>query len=385
MKRNAVFSILLIFQVCFWSGIAFSGTPGGTGAMTPQEKQANAELEDMAKEIAALCNHPGFLGFLRSEIVKSKNREQIIELDNFLDRAAKQQGMPAQAAATAAKVKKAKASHKSMKLTGLEGFDLYIPVEAHRAKWKGGKDFIIAVSPYGDDQSIQSTVGYSVSDGKKVTLSAKQPPNQVVMVIAPEEHESHEIPVSPRKTPEMNHPHDENPKPDAGNSEEHNSYFSMSYLKIYRDGESWLRGDPEVYLLAGQICNGQAKGYYFNLARVNKVNTWYYIADLNSMYFDGNCSNDTFYAVWEADGGQRGVYAYATNAVKVIPTINCYPDKTCSYKYVQNLWRGNGDDPIHDYIPAVHTNKMLGYWNTHNYDSRYSDSRYAAAKFYKRH
>jgi hypothetical protein len=95
----------------------------------------------------------------------------------------------------------------------------------------------------------------------------------------------------------MDAPHEEKPNPDAGKSEKHNSYFSMSYLYIFHDAEPWCSGDPEIYLLAGQICNDEGKGYYYNLARVNTTKRWYWIYDLNQMDFDEKCSWDTYYSV----------------------------------------------------------------------------------------
>jgi hypothetical protein len=156
--------------------IAFSA--GVTFALTPQQQQANAELELMAQDIAQLCTTPGFRGFLRSEIAKSKNRENIIELDKFLDRATKQKNMPPGLTKISGKIRDEKVRHKKMDLTGLEGFDLYIPVDAHKKKWKGGKDFIIAAAPYGNEEDVKQVVGFSVWDGKKLssiqTKSQKQ-------------------------------------------------------------------------------------------------------------------------------------------------------------------------------------------------------------------
>ena len=57
-------------------------------------EQANTDLDSLARELANLVAEPGFRGFLRAEIAKSKNREQILELDRFLERAGKQKGAP---------------------------------------------------------------------------------------------------------------------------------------------------------------------------------------------------------------------------------------------------------------------------------------------------
>ena len=39
-----------------------------------------------------------------------------------------------------------------------------------------------------------------------------------------------------------------------------------------------------------------------NLARVNDEGKWYWVRDLTEIYYDSNCSNETFFAVWESDG-----------------------------------------------------------------------------------
>lgn len=158
----------------------------------------------------------------------------------------------------------------------------------------------------------------------------------------------------------------------------------MSCVNIYTDGENWTRGDPEVYVLAGQVCGSQIKSSKFNLARVNDTNKLFYILDLNNMYFDDTCSWDTFYSGWESDGSCSGIYAWVSCGKQAIPTIRCY-HAPCDFEQIHNSWRDNSDDERHAYEPRVHTNKMLGLWNTHNHDSNYSDSRYAAAKLYKRH
>jgi hypothetical protein len=56
--------------------------------------QANADLDRLAQDLIKLVTHPGFRGFLRSEIAQSKNRKNILEVDKFLERALRGGGMP---------------------------------------------------------------------------------------------------------------------------------------------------------------------------------------------------------------------------------------------------------------------------------------------------
>lgn len=181
--------------------LALSVTPHITFGAVPADsdelqRQINADLDGMAQQLATLTATPGFRGFLRSEIAKSKNRESILSLDRFLEKAAKQRNTPPGLAKLAKLNRSSKARQKSAS-SELKGYNLYIPVEAHRAKWKGGKDFVVAFAPAGDDQTTQEIIGYSVSNGTKVRLDARTPPQTVVLIVAPEEHETHELKGTP--------------------------------------------------------------------------------------------------------------------------------------------------------------------------------------------
>ena len=396
-KTRTVFSVFLVVfgMLFFLKGNVISQEPADTEAVfdkdwvdTTNYDDLNADIESLTEAISTLCSEPGFRGFLRSEMSKSKNSEQILELDKFLDRATKNlkkdKSAPGLQKAKSA-AGKARGSAQDSTLLALKGFDLYIPVVAHRTKWKGGKDFVVAASPMGDDLSIKKIVGFSVKDGSKVELDSATPPEMVVLVVAPCEHEDHTItseePVDP---PDDGAPHEDNPTPGEGEKDKDNSFFYMSYIKIHDDHEPWYRGDPEVYLLVGQIRNGEDRGYKFNLARVNKTGRWYWIRDLTKMYFDGNSSYDTYYGVWESDGAGSGCYMYTNRGRRIYPYIKSYPTSGGTQP-VWCLYVGNSDDEIHGYPPRCKTNKMLGAWNTHNYDSNYSDTRTAQAKFYKVH
>ncbi len=190
----------------------------------------------------------------------------------------------------------------------------------------------------------------------------------------------------PEDDPALESPHDEDPKEDAGKEEDYNSRIYMSYLKIHRDQEPWYRGDPEVFLLAGKICAGKSYGYYFDLKRVNDTGKWYWIKDLNSMWFTQDCSYETFYSVWERDGSVTGTGSYYGDCCRYVQVrLSCYPYTACSTQYVHSLRRNKGDDPIYDWQPKTITSKMRGSWGVHNYDSQWSDSRTASGKFYKTH
>lgn len=336
-------------------------------ALTPQEQQANKELELMTKDIATLCSQPGFRGFLRSEMAKSKNREGIIELDKFLDRATKQKGMPPELTNVAKNVKDAKGRHKAMNLSGLEGFDLYIPVEAHKAKWKGGKDFIVAFAPYGDDQAYTEIIGFSVWDGKRVTLDPIKAPDAVVLAIVPEEHENHETIKKARVETEKEYPYTEvkgkevahKPVPQTPG----NSYFGIRRIYLRDDKEPWTRGAAEIFTMSGYIqgnyCYIINWPYWSMLERVNYSKQWYTVWNANfgdnqrecdsrstsstCYFFDNTHEDKVLTYFYESDGGSR---------IEKVATL--LPGKTCS-------WFINSSDDYVDHSIFYKTNMQFNY------------------------
>ncbi len=192
-KRSYLGLAITILLVTLAISMPAGMVPAQPEKAAAMKQQANADLDNLAKELAKLCSQPGFRGFLRSEIKKSRNRENIIELDKFLDRAAKQKDIPPGLKKFKDSALKAKARLKTLGPAILEGYDLYIPVDAHKKKWQGGKDFVVAYSPVDNEDKVKEIVAYSVRDGKRVILDPVKTPQTVVLVIAPEEHTDHKL------------------------------------------------------------------------------------------------------------------------------------------------------------------------------------------------
>lgn len=233
------------------------------------EAAAKAELDSLAEELALLLKEPGFRGFLRSEIAQSRNREGIIELDKFLDRASKRPGAPPGLAKAGQTARSVSSKVKAARRSRLEGLDLYLPVGAHRAKWKGGEDFLIAAAPL-DDEDNSRIVAFEVKTGNRVTLDPKRVPSQIVMVLAPEEHDTHDIPTrgGPDRDQRNVRPHvtGREPAEDPVEGEEgEGSYVGIRRILLGDVKEnSWTRGAPEIF-----VNFGQRKGNYCTVKRVN--------------------------------------------------------------------------------------------------------------------
>ena len=266
--------------------LSFFALLGAAPATAANVDQSNADLDEMARAIAQMAKAPGFRGFIRSEIARSKNRENIVSLERFLDRAARQKGMPTGIAKLQQTRQRAQQRINQINAEALKGFDLYIPVEAHRAKWKGGENFIVAFAPWGDDQAIASIRGYSVRTGEAVTLRSDAPPETVVLVLAPEEHESHEVsPNTPKPEPSQSgalpRPHviGKEVKEAPVAQEPGNSYLGIRRMLIRDVREPWWAGAPEITLglfqRKGNYCaSTHVSEYSYALEYLDHANAW---------------------------------------------------------------------------------------------------------------
>jgi hypothetical protein len=298
--------LFLAVTISFFSTPLFAQQPVQNNAAI---QQANAELNDLAAQLAMMIKKPGFRGFLRSEIVKSKNSEGIVELDKFLNRAAHRPDVPPGLTKATNSAQKIAQKSKMSGINELAGFDLYLPVGLHREKWKGGEDILIAVSPFGRETEIREIVAFEVRTGKQVILDPNNPPAIPVIVIAPEEHESHAVVPAPRGgdkiEPKSVSRQDaiRNEKRASGNEAEMyngNSTFSLRYIKIYKDHEPWYKGDPEIEI---KFCQDNVVSgpdfHQIDASWVDEENRTYWLG--KNYYFDTNFKNQTIVDVWERD------------------------------------------------------------------------------------
>ena len=379
MKRRKLLStgcniflkpLLVIFIVLYVLGFSLIID---SAEMPPEDRAkqmqaANADLDMLAQEIAKLCSSPGFREFLRSNISKSKNRENIIELDKFLDRALEQAQMPPE-------LDKVKDAVMRVKKNSLQPFsyggrlDLYLPVKDHNKKWSGGDDLLIAPQPVVDDEStIKQMVAYHVGDGKRVTLDPKTPPKTPVFVLAPCEHKTHEVPtfqpkIGPidRPLPEIKFVGEDAPdKPmqqDPGNS-----WLGIYRIYIHDVMEGWGRGAPEIKVFfghrVGYTCQITENGtchypcssgggiitHYIewdSLEYVDQPDTWYYVwYPGTTTYCNGSTTNTTWHHQpcykYNSSYGNRvliRIYEEDGPYCNKIDTIYCEDDVYCSFQH----------------------------------------------------
>jgi len=243
-------------------------------------RQANAELNALSSDLAKALGHPGFRGLIRAEIAKANTREHIVKLDAVLGKAGHGPNAPPGLQHLKDASRQAGGHFQATGGEVMQGLDLYFPVPEHRDRWKGSIDFLVAFAPaHGRDAKFSEFIAYSVKTGERVSLDPNRPPEIPVLVIAPEEHESHALPEHPAPVVKL-------PKraPDSGTAnapenpvtqEQGNSYVGAKYLNILETKEWWWEGDPEIYLLFGQRKGNNCDAHTLWLSEVNRTDTWY--------------------------------------------------------------------------------------------------------------
>ncbi len=326
-----------------WTAMALAislllGLPSGLLAQGQSPAALNSELEGLAQQLAQLVAEPGFRGFLRSEIAKSRNRENIVELDKFLARASRRPDVPPGLAAFR---QSARGVGSKLKFGDLEGLDLYIPVEAHRAKWRGGDDLLVAYAPVDDESDVSAIIAYDVRTGNRVTLDPTRTPTRVVLILAPEEHENHDVPTGqPDRDQRTAGPEARGREAAATNTEGEGSgasYIGIRRIRIRDVKEPWYAGDAEIYVWFGMIKGNYCKTDWVwgSLNKVDDEGTWYTVwrpstgrcpAGESCWYFANNPFGGSNYYwnrvrldIYESDYGfiEEKVY-------------ELYPGKTCS-------------------------------------------------------
>lgn len=365
--------IIVTLAMALSVGMALAQPPQDLAKKT---QQGNADLDRLAQDLSKLLTHQGFRGYLRSAIVKSKNRENILELDKFLDRAVKSSGMPPGLMKFKDSARNVQGRMKASGLTAFEGLDLYIPVDAQRSKWKGGKNVSIASGPLGDEEQIKQIVSYQVWDGKRALLDANRAPEKVVLVLAPEEHETHEVRQyskvrEPPPPPENPKPHfkGKHAPPAKGMKEPGggNSWVGTRYIKIYKDQEPWWKGSPEIYVHIYQRRGNSCLSKDADCDGINHENTWYnawwtrFCDPTAGMSFDSSYWNRLLVYILERDaGGHFSPWLY-----------ELYPGITC------RIYRYSNDD----YVDHGTTYR----WNFGYEYSYYQHLGNAYVMWYKRH
>lgn len=280
-----------------------------------QKQELNRDLDIIAQQLAQVLSDKPFREWLSTEIKAARNREHILDLDNTLKRAIEHsdlknlnESLKKLIEITAGTILKMKKLHITF-----ASIDLYLPVKSHGEQWQGEEQLYVSFLPVDDETEIHSLTAYSVKDGKKVDLDPNNPPNIPTLVVAPEEHETHEPTVPAVIVPtcledDGSEPGLPRPIP-KGDSDDKNSYIGIPYIWLNNTHEPWPSGDPEIYVLVGRCAKWllQPLEDKIWLNGVNDKNKWYWLGDDPSeplyFYFDSTYNDLTYFHFMESDGG----------------------------------------------------------------------------------
>jgi hypothetical protein len=79
------------------------------------------------------------------------------------------------------------------------------------------------------------------------------------------------------------------------------------WINIRNDEEPWSKGDPEIYVLVGQVANGVPITHKIYLPWVNDEKRWYWLGDhapaILYFYYNSSYSPLTYFHFYEEDDG----------------------------------------------------------------------------------
>lgn len=323
-------------------------------AATASERWAiHNALSGVAQQLAATLTQPNIRNLLLAQVRASQKREQMMEMEEFLVVGSKRPDIPATAKVTdlLASVRNTKNQIRGSRIRlgfAAQNIDLYFPVSQHRQNWQGNDDLIVAVPPL-DESDTAPILAYSVKTGQRVTLDPKTPPATPVVVVGACEHEDHERRQERRESGIVPPPFQKRSQPGQLFDNEKpvltrgkypgNSTIYGYYTGMKDDHEPWISGSAEIYVVLVQYCGGN---WYkrCNVYYVDDTYKNYYTKPDEVFSYTSNCSDHTYTAIWESDGGSR-----VSRSVGLITS-----SLGGSYSYSPNLYYyiEDGDDFIED-------------------------------------
>jgi hypothetical protein len=151
--------------------------PGPTaGAASPGAAVERAAQDRLARRLALALAEPEFRAYLRDALDRSPVREHKLQLQKFL-RAADRRALRALAKASGDTESGVEADARSA-----IALELYLPVPAHRAAWRGGADLLVATAR----EDHEAPAAFDLR-GRRRRLSPEAPPATPVLAVVPVE------------------------------------------------------------------------------------------------------------------------------------------------------------------------------------------------------
>ncbi|MBN2314225.1 MAG: DUF3103 family protein [Sedimentisphaerales bacterium] len=326
-KLHQLLYFSLFIMICF-------SPPYVLALDSNQVETINKSLDEIAFQLYKPLQDSDFRQFIFENVKTARNSEKILDLANTITRSRErdrargtnvsERSRSFDEIGTQINVISSEMSRDPNSVRG-EGqrsaaaLDFYLPVEAHRQKWNGDPNVLIASGPIGTDEDLFYTIAYHVETGEPRILDCRSnadPPNTPVLVVSLNEDPEALDPNEMGLWSQTDEPPEEvdGVAPDSNDT---NSYIGVPWIYLRDDQEPWIRGKAEVYVLVGQLYTGSSPNtlikHRVNLKKVNYEGKWYYLGESHSdpMYFYYNNANYhpfTCFDFWEEDGGGSKVH-----------------------------------------------------------------------------
>ncbi|HUQ15263.1 MAG TPA: hypothetical protein VM094_04355 [Gemmatimonadales bacterium] len=223
-----------------------------------------AAREQLARRIAVALADDRFRAQLKQDLDRSPVREGKLHLQRYLS--------SSHARATGDIARSTGESHAAVELDARRAppLELYLPVPAHRAAWRGDDHILVATT--GDER--QPPVAFSPK-GERFVLSPTSPPDIPVLALVPVETDFDQVVLGPHL---LGGPGGGGSTPPPG------LYMTNSHL--VETFESWVKGAPEIEVhMLGQAGATDSLTSYSCAA---EPALGYYRFDQNSLDWSGN-------------------------------------------------------------------------------------------------
>jgi hypothetical protein len=201
-----------------------NAAPPGHAGGTRSEAASRAAQEHLARRVALALANPAFRASLKAELDRSTVVEHKVHFQRWLQ--------SSQRHALAALAKAARESEAAVDLDARSApaLEMYLPVPAHRAAWKGGDEILVATAR----EDHEAPVAFDVR-GRRRMLSADAPPGTPVLAVVPVETDFD----GPRMAQFIGGGDTPAPPP----PQTPGLYVTASHF--VQDFEGWLKGSPE--------------------------------------------------------------------------------------------------------------------------------------------
>ena len=238
-------AVLALAAACNDAPLAPTRSPGAAPqAAAPNAEPARDRQERLARQFALALNSPQLRQALLAELERSPSPEKKLHFQALL---AGNGGRFRRALAQAGGVDEAAIG---ADISGAASLEVYLPVPAHRTRWNGGDDLLVATAVADGDTPVAFD-----TRGQRRLLDPAEPPAQPVLALVPAEQPFDGLYPSIAFCPPEGC--------DSGTLAPSTGGLYMTYAGFTQTFESWLKGNPEfeVHILGQDGSGSTLKSY----------------------------------------------------------------------------------------------------------------------------